>query len=271
VTGSVALVLSLTGLLQLAAEGEAPAKAKAAGPTVAQVISRYLAARGGRKAWNELQTMAWVGHMESNRLDTSAATFVMEMKRPDKTRFELSQQGHKSLRAFDGENGWNLHQTNKGPEVRDFTPEERAFAADAFGIDGPLMRYPANGVKASLAGVDELEGQKAYRLNLVLPSGARRQSWIDARTYLELRYDRTATDATQRPVTMSVYYRNYQPFGGVQIPLTIETVAGQGHDPDKMIIEKVAINPPLTDEFFARPRLVSRPTAPAPSYNGPAR
>ena len=266
---SAALVLGLLGLPGLAGAGEAPAKA--AGPTVVQVINRYVTARGGPKAWKALQTMAWVGHMESNRLDTSAASFVMEMKRPDKTGFELNQQGHMSLRAFDGENGWNLHQTSKGPEVRDFSPEERAFATDAFGMDGPLMQYPGNGVKATLEGVEELEGQKAYRLNLVLPSGARRQSWIDARTYLELRYDRSAVDATQRPVTMSVYYRNYQPFGGVQIPLTIETVAGQGHDPDKMIIEKVAINPPLTDEFFARPRLVSRPTAPAPSYNGPAR
>jgi hypothetical protein len=214
--------------------------------------------------------MAWVGHMETSRQDTSSASFVMEMKRPDKTRFELSQQGHKSLRAFDGENGWHLSQTKKGPEVRDFTPDERAFAADAFGMDGPLMNYPRNGVKATLAGMEELEGHNAYRLNLVLPSGARRQSWIDARTYLELRYDRTAVDATQRPETISVYYRNYQPFGGVQIPLTIETAAGQGRGGDKMIIEKVAINPPITDEFFARPRLVNRPAAAPSRYNGPA-
>jgi hypothetical protein len=266
---SLAFAMGLMGLPWPANAGAAPAKS--AGPTVGQIVNRYVAARGGRKAWDELQTMAWVGHMESSRLDASAASFVMEMKRPDKTRFELSQQGHKSLRAFDGENGWNLHQSKKGPEVREFTPDERAFAADAFGMDGPLMHYPGNGVKATLEGVDELEGHKAYRLNLVLPSGARRQTWIDAQTYLELRYDRTAVNATQRPETVSVYYRNYQPFGGLQIPLTIETAAGQGREADKMIIEKVALNPPVTDEFFAKPRLVSRPAAAASRYNGPAR
>jgi len=121
--GALSLLLSLPlWLWSTQAFPATDSKAAHANLSAAQIVEKYVAARGGRKAWNALQTMAWVGHMESNRLDSSAASFVMEMKRPDKTRFELNQQGHQSLRAFDGENGWNLHQTSKGPEVRDFSP-----------------------------------------------------------------------------------------------------------------------------------------------------
>jgi hypothetical protein len=264
---ALALALCAAGLPGLAQPGAA---ATPAGLSVRQVIDRYVTARGGRKAWSELQTMAWVGHMQSSSQDAAGTPFVMEMKRPDKTRFELNQKGRKSLRAFDGVNGWSLRQGKTGPEVLDYTPAERAFAAEAFGMDGPLMNYPGNGVKASLGGVEELEGRKAYHLELVLPSGARRQSWIDAQTFLEVRNDRTAVDAAQRPVTVSVYYRNYQSFTGVQIPLTIETGVGVAHNSDKMVIEKVAINPPITDQFFEKPRPMKRPAAVSPSYNGSA-
>jgi len=185
-------------------------KAAHANLSAAQIVEKYVAARGGRKAWNALQTMAWVGHMESNRLDSSAASFVMEMKRPDKTRFELNQQGHSPscLRWRE----WLEPAPEPAKALRSATSARGACLRDGRLRDGRAVdAVPRERCQGDPGGRRELEGQKAYRLNLVLPSGARRQSWIDARTYLELRYDRSAVDASQRPVTMSVYYRITSP------------------------------------------------------------
>ena len=158
--------------------------------------------------------------------------------------------------------GSYVRRAAPAPELQDYSAEEVSFARDALGMDGPLVDYKTKGVVVTLAGVETIEGHKAYRLNLTLPSGATRRVWIDAHTFLEVRYDRDTDPAMGHSRTVSVYYRNYQPFEGLQIPLTIETGASTGVKFDKMVIDRVSINPPLADQLFAKPRVAKRNAAP---------
>ena len=222
--------------------------------TVNQIVDRYVKARGGLEAWHKVQTMAWAGHIESGNAAATGTTFLMEMQRPNLTHFELTVEGQKSARTYDGRRGWRVHRAASGDyEAQDFTPDELNFAREAYGIDGPLMEYKANRVVVTLDGTDELEGHKAYRLGLRYPSGTVHRVWIDAQTFLELRDDRDFKDAMGRPGTVTIYYRQYRAFEGVQVPLTIETGVGPGRIADRTVIEKVAINPPLGAQLFAKP------------------
>src|SRR5215831_15734474 len=132
--------------------------------TAAQIVEKNAAARGGLEAWRRIQTMVWVGHVESADAPASRRSFILEQKRPNKTRFEITAD----------------------------TTDELAFANAAQVIDGPLMDYAAKGVVVTLDGVDEVEGRKAYRLNVRLPSGLRQVVWIDAGTFLDIKYDRVS-------------------------------------------------------------------------------
>jgi len=249
---SIAMAALLLGLAGPAVSAEATGKSDL---SVEQILQRHAAARGGLDAWHKVQTMAWAGHIESGNTATAGTTFTMSLRRPDKTRFEISSPSQKAVHIFDGTHGWKLRQTASGsPGVQDYGPEELSFAHDALGMDGPLMDYKAKGVVVTLAGVEDIEGHKAYRLNLTLPSGAPRHSWIDARTFLEACYDRETQSAGGKAGKVLVYYRNYRPFEGLQIPLTIETGAGAGKAADKMVIDRVAVNPPLPDQLFFKPR-----------------
>jgi outer membrane lipoprotein-sorting protein len=239
---------------------------------VEQILSKYAAARGGRDAWSKIETMVWSGRIESEHHAAAGTTFVMSFKRPSMTRFEVSAPSQKAVHIYDGTRGWKLRQKHGGdPELQDYNAEELSFARDALGMDGPLMNYKSNGVVATLAGSEPIEGHKAYRLNLTLPSGATRRTWIDASTFLELRYDRQV-DSGAGHDTVSVIYRDYRTFeGGVQIPSLIETVSANDKIKDQMHIDRVVLNPPLQDELFAKPRVRGRgagaarpPTAPLP-------
>jgi hypothetical protein len=180
------------------------------------------------------------------------------------TRFDIRGPGQKAAHIFDGLRGWKVRQVRGGaPDLQDYSVEELGFARDGLGIDGPLVDHHAKGVVVTLAGLDEIEGHKAYRLNLTLPSGATRRTWIDAQTFLEIRYDRESAPNSAHPATVSVDYRNYQTYAGVQIPLLIETSSRAGKAFDKMFIDKVEINPPLTNQLFARPQ-VAPPSPQAP-------
>jgi hypothetical protein len=227
--------------------------------SVEQIVAKHVDARGGLEAWRKVETMAWTGHVESPGSQLPNLPFALEMKRPDRTRFELTSDGVKSVRAFDGKQGWKVRLTRDAkPEVQSYTTDELKFAHDAPGIDGPLMDYEAKGVAVALDGVDEVEGRKAYRISVTLPSGARSHVWIDTQTFLDVKYDRLSHDLRGRGGTVAVYNRAFRTVSGLVIPTTIEIGAGSAKLPDKMVIERVAINPPLEDRTFARPGTFGR-------------
>ena len=224
--------------------------------TADQIIERHMEARGGAQAWRDIKTMGWTGRIESGRVGSYGVPFVLIFKRPNSTHFEIMAQNQKSLRVFDGTSGWKVHPGDQGrPEWQSYTDEEMRSAQDAAGLDGPLFDYKDKGVSVSLRGTGTIEGHTAYRLEVTLPSGQTRTDWIDTKSFLELRYDRTMRDAAGRRGLVSVYYRNYQTIQGLVLPLTIETGDIAGKLTDKMMIEKIALNPTLPDSAFSKPIL----------------
>jgi len=170
--------------------------------------------------------MVWLGELQATRSATPPLPFVMKMKRPDKMRFEVTVENEKSIRAFDGVAGWKVKPPRSGrPELKPFTPEEVRYAHDAPGIDGPLIDHEAKGIGVELEGTDEVEGHKAYRLKVRLPSGTTRRVWVDVSTFLDLKYERRTRGTDGQEGTVFVYYRDYRDTGSLQIPMTIETAS----------------------------------------------
>lgn len=116
------------------------------------------------------------------------------------------------------------HRVRAGWHFEDAFPHDvPAAQRDAAGLDGPLFDPTAKGIKVALKGMDSVAGHRAYHLKITLPSGQLRDDWIDAQSFLELRYDRETHSVAGATGVASVYLRNYQSFEGLVIPLTIET------------------------------------------------
>jgi len=224
------------------------------GLTAAQIVAKNEVARGGQDAWRKIQTMVWVGHVDSANAPAQNLPFVLALKRPNKTRFELTVLNQMAVRVFDGKEGWKLRPSGSGgADIRPYTMDELKFARDEQVIDGPLIDYEAKGVSVTLDGVDQVEGHDAYRLGVRLPSGVNRHVWIDARTFLDVKVDRQSRSALGQPVTVEVMYRNYRNIDGLQIPLMIESGIATSEKKDKLVIDKISLNPPLEDFMFAKP------------------
>ena len=247
---TAALAISLTAI---AATPPSAPPAPAARLTAAEIVARSVAARGGLEAWGRIESMAWTGRVEGG--SPVPMPFSLEMKRPNKTRFEITSNEQHFLRIFDGTRGWRIRPgANGGPEAKPFSPEEADFARSEFVIDGPLIDYEAKGVTLKLVGVNEIDGRKAYQLELQLPSGASRRVWIDTETFLEVRADRPSTNPVAKGLPVSVYYRDYRDVDGVLIPMTIETRPSAGDSrSQKLVITKVTLNPSIPDISFSKP------------------
>ncbi len=243
------------------AQVQAPAAAQAQPPklTAAEIIARNAKVRGGNDAWKKAETMVWSGHTESSSNPERKLPFLLELKRPDRTRFEIATASGRSLRIYDGTNGWKMHPDVRGvPTVEDYTAEELNYARGAQVIDGPLMYYAARKATFRVAGLDTVDGHDAYVLTVRLSTGDGGQLWVDATTFLEVRFDREVRSSAGRAATTSMYYRDYREFKGLTLPVIIETAAGANKVSNKLVIEKVAINPPIDDKTFEKPVILPK-------------
>ena len=133
-------------------------------------------------------------------------------------------------------------------------------------LDGPLVDYAAKGTRVELAGMEKVEDRDTYKLKLTMKNGQAIHVWIDAQTFLEAKIEGQPRrlDGTDHPV--EVYFRDYRPVNGLQIPFVLETrvlpvakTALGFKDPpvpaEKTIIEKVVVNPKLDESLFSKPEI----------------
>lgn len=245
------------------ARAHAPARehAPAGRLSAEQIVEKNVAARGGLDAWRKIQTMIWVGHIESAHAPVPSVQFVLERERPNKSRFEINAMGDKTLRVFDGRQGWKLRASRGRPDVSPYSLEEVRFEEGGPGIDGVLIDYAAKGSSVEVSGVDDIDQRQAYHLIVRTASDETQHVWVDTKTFLEIRYDRPVPaagasltpDAAGASRTVSVLYRDYKTFEGLTIPSIIETAVKAGNTPDRMVIEQVVLNPQLDARTFSEP------------------
>lgn len=278
---SVAFALSLN-----AAPGTSPTVPKL---SAAEIVDKNVAARGGLQAWRGVQTMTLSGKLGAGGNQRAALSvpnpgqrkaqgnvfpqrpieevqlpFVMELKRPGKVRFELQLHNQMAVQVFDGVHGWKLRPFLNRREVEPYSPEEMKLASTQGELDGFLIDYAAKGTRVELDGIEKVEGRDAYKLKLTLKSGDVTHVWVDSQSYLEAKVEGQPRrlDGTYHPV--EVFYRDYRPVNGLQIPFVLETrvlpvaktatgLRDTPVPPEKIIIDKVTVNPILDDSLFSKP------------------
>jgi hypothetical protein len=258
--------------------------------SAAAIVERNMAARGGLAAWRSVQTLSMEGKMGAGGNRREALTlpdmkgragklevpqrpaeeaqlpFLMQLKRPRMMRLELQFSGQTAIQVFDGTNGWKLRPFLNRFEVEPYTAEETRAAALQQDIDGPLVDYAAKGTRIELVGMEKVEDRDTYKLKLAMKDGQQIHVWIDAQTFLETKIEGLPRrlDGVDHPV--EVYYRDYRPVSGLKIPFVLETrvlpvakSAPQVRDipvpPEKIIVDKVVVNPALAESAFAKPQV----------------
>ena len=205
--------------------------------------------------------------MFSRRLGEEAQLpFVMNFERPRKMRMELQFNGQTAIQVYDGANGWKVRPFLNRREVEPYTAEETNIASMQEDLDGPLVDYAAKGTQIELVGMEKVEDRDTYKLKLTKRNGRAIHEWIDAQTFLEAKIEGQPRrlDGTEHPV--EVFYRDYRPVSGLQIPFVLETkvlpVAKTAlgiqdvHVPtERIIVDKVVVNPKLDEKLFAKPEV----------------
>jgi outer membrane lipoprotein-sorting protein len=227
----------------------------AAALTATQIVDRNLAARGGLEAWRAINTLTMSGQMEAGSKKNAQLPFVMEMKRPHKSRLEIRLQDQTAVQVYDGVRGWKLRPFLGRKDVEPYSPAEAKSAMDWEELDGPLVDYAKKSTRITLLGTEAVEGHDAYKLKLTKKDGIERNLWIDAHSFLEVKIDGEPRQMDGVLRNVAVYYRDYRPENGLMVPHVLETVVENGTQSHKMFIEHLTINQALDDGLFAKPQL----------------
>ncbi|MCU1280185.1 MAG: putative signal peptide protein, partial [bacterium] len=260
-----------------------------------RIAAKSAAARGGLDAWRAVKSMTMSGKLDAGvrrdpvklamayqnqaRLKAKARValatgasptdkpvqlpFTMELKRPRKSRLEIRFEGDTAVQVYDGKQGWKLRPFLGRREVEQYSAEELHTAAQQADLDGWLLDAAAKGNRLELVGTDKVEGRDAYNIKVTMKDGQVRHVWVDTQSFLEVRIDGTRRfDGKPRPVW--TYFRNYKKVDGVMIPHVMETIVDGVPGSEKIVVDRVVINPPLADTRFARldPALVGAESTP---------
>jgi hypothetical protein len=223
----------------------------ASAQTVDDVVRRYLQARGGVERLHSVRSLRLTGMMEIPGVPP--APFVMELKRPHLMRTEFDIEGRKGVRAYDGTNAWTqLPLPGEGP--RPMSPEDAAEARDQADVDlSPLVDAAAKGFSIELAGKDRIPGGETWRLIVRGAAGPPRTVHIDVKTHLVI-----ATEESRQVEGTAVDFitnvGDYRIVQGLAFPFRIEVGPKGSLDRQKLVLQKIEVNPPIDDARFTMPR-----------------
>jgi hypothetical protein len=284
----LALLLG-SGVSPALTAAESP-RAGVAALTAEQIVDRHVAARGGLPAWRALQTIAVNGKLDAGPGDLATRgarvarggkasskmrsaslaqdaskdaaagkqvqlPFVLEMKRPHKSRIEIEFAGKTALQVFDGSAGWLVRPYLNRDSVEPFTAEQAQAQAAERDMDGPLIDYAAKGTKVELEAVEAVEGRDAYKLKLTTRDGREQRVWIDRQSFLDVKVEGLPRRMDGKLRTVWVYQRDFRPVQGLMLPFVLETAVDGYRETHKLVIEKAAVNPKLDDALFGKPKV----------------
>lgn len=224
--------------------------AAAAPQRVDEIVAANVAARGGADAWRAVKTLRMSGRMDVGQ--GVQVPFTLELKRPRRMRLEFLFDGQMVVQVYDGKTGWKKRPFLGRDGYELYTSDELRAAAGQAELDGPLVDYKTKGHRIELLGTEDVEGRRAYKLEVTLATGAVRHLYLDAETFLEVKVDgERRLKGKQTP--LATFFRDYKPVNGLLIAHKVETVIAAAPAGNGMVIDRVEVNPPLDDARFAPP------------------
>jgi zinc protease len=222
-------------------EKDVPAKAIPANLKADEVIKKHITATGGEAAWSKVNDMTMNMTTEMQGMSININT---TRKAPNKMMLDVNAMGQSFQKiVFDGTKGYTTAQGQK----KDFDAEEIKEYADEASMNKDLG-YLNPSHKISLIGIEKVDGNDAYQIEVTKPNGEKVNEFYDVATGFKVK-SMASQSSPQGSVTQTTYYLDYKDGpGGLKFPNMIKQ--NMGPQLMEMKLQKVEINTNVSDEVF---------------------
>src|SRR3989475_6748780 len=239
----------------------------ASAQTADEIVKKTLDARGGVEKIKAVQSEPISGLVSFQQ--GMEGTFVVELKRPLKMHVEISIEGQKIIRVYDGKSsGWMINPFAETKDVQPLSSEDLKNISDESDFDGPLVDYKAKGNQIELAGKGNLDDKPVYRLELTNKNGDIRFYFFDASSFLLLKWEGIRKTGGQ-DLPWESFSSDFHEVQGLKYPFRIDQGSPGTDIKQTLTAEKIEIDPQIDDARFAKPAPPDAPAVP-PSPAPPA-
>lgn len=236
----------------------------AAAQTADEIVNKVLAARGGVSRIKAVHSQRISGTI--NFGPGADGPFLVELERPGKMYIEVTVQGQKLVRSYDGKStGWILNPFVENKSVQAMSAEDISNISDESDFDGPLVDYKQKGNLIALVGKEDVDGKPAYRLKLTNKKGEMRSYIFDAESFRLVKWEGTRKIG-DRDVPWESVFHDYREVNGLQFAFEIDSDAPGTGQAQKIIADKIEVDPEIDESHFGKPAA----PAPAPAAEAPA-
>ena len=194
------------------------------------VLARHFEARGGLGRIKALPGLLSTGH-----IDLGGMRLALRVENPRGAfRSDTTLNGLTKTEAFDGLHGWVADPFMGAPAPAPMAPAQLRQARLQADFDGPLVDWKAKGHHAALSGMALVDGAPAYAVKVRMEDGGTLTSFIDARTFMEVKAVNEAV-SDGKTVEVETKLSDYRAVDGVLLPFRLE-VAPKGR-PEGMVIQ----------------------------------
>jgi len=229
--------------------------------TTEEVVAKVLAARGGLERAKAVQTERIIGTIYFT--PEMYGPFIAEFKRPGKMHNELTVQNKTVVRTYDGkDSGWVVNPFLGKDNPEPMSAEEMKDVVGEADFDGPLIDAKQKGNVIELAGKEKVEGQEAYILKVTHKDGKVSSYYFDAKSFLLVKWSGTDT-VNGEEVTRQTLFHDYREVGGLKFAFELISDSPGTDVTQRILVEKIEVDPPIDDSHFAKPATAAQPSASA--------
>jgi outer membrane lipoprotein-sorting protein len=214
-----------------------------AGVTAESVVNNYLAAIGGK---NKLSAIKDMSMKATGSVQGQEVVFSREYKMPDKFKLQvtLPSMDNKAVQEI-VMNGDSVSIQRMGQNIP-ATAETKAALKDEMHLF-PEEQFLTDNYQLSLQGIESVNGQDAYVLEVTNPQGNTSTVYYNTTTGLKMK------EVAERPgamgTTTTTTYSDYKEVNGIKFPFTMTTDAAGGMNME-MKVTDLKVNSGLSDTDF---------------------
>lgn len=208
---------------------------------VEDVINNYIKAIGGKAALDKVENIK-----TDLTLSASGQSFdatILQKKSPNKFKLTLSMMGQAfQQQIYDGTNGAMIQQGQtmklEGKQLDGLKEQAIMF---------PELDYLNGDYELELKGIEQIDGNDAYKLIVIAPSGNKVTEYYNVESGLKIR-SIGVLESPQGNITQTTDYSEYKDAGGILMPHVMQQSMGPQNI--KMTIKDVKVNGGIDDAAF---------------------
>ncbi|MFA8435784.1 MAG: M16 family metallopeptidase [Marinifilaceae bacterium] len=207
-----------------------------AGVTVSTILDHYLDALGGRDKVAAIKDVSIQGNMKMGPM-----TVDMEINYLNNEKFMLKMVMNGQLMQGIRYNGKVAKVAAMGQEKELTGEQAKPFAMEAQMI--PELNFEKLGFEAKIVGVEKIDGEKAYKLQIKGADDKIKVEFFGADSGLKLK-----TIAQENGMTQIMVYKDYREVEGVKFPYSTITSVGPQEMP--LTVTEIKVNSNLDASIF---------------------